>query len=172
MIQLYIGDGKGKTTAAIGQAIRTLGWDKKVLFVQFLKASGTGEKRILENMKGCTFIRPDMRHNGFIWNMNEKEFNETKEDIKKGFSEICHLIMNENFSLVVMDEVLDIIDCAFISEEQLIELIVELQPGTEFVLTGRRASERLKDISDYISNITKEKHPFDNGIQSRKGVEY
>lgn len=171
MIHIYIGDGKGKTTAAIGLAIRNIGFEGKVLFAQFLKSMRTGEIDVLSRIDGLLFIRPNMRHKEFIWCMNQTKLEETKEDIVKGFKEISEIINKGEFSLVVLDEVLDIIDCGFLNEADLLTLL-ENNSKTEFVLTGRKASEELKKAADYITVMKKEKHPFDRGIKARKGIEY
>ncbi len=170
MVHLYLGDGKGKTTAAIGLAIRNLGWNKKVLLAQFLKSSATGEYSFLCQQKGIVFIRPFMHHKGFLWNMDDKAIEVTRQDIQIGFQDICWQILADEFSLVILDEILDVIESGFISEDSVIELIDSY--SSEFVLTGRRASERLKEKADYITVMVKEKHPFDNGIAARKGIEY
>ncbi len=171
MIHIYVGDGKGKTTAAIGLAIRNIGYDGKVLFAQFLKNMRTGEIGVLSKINGLLLKRPAMRHKGFIWNMNQTELDETKEDIEKGFIEICEIIDKGSFSLVVLDEVLDIIDCGFLNDADILSLL-EHHPETEFILTGRKASKDLKKIADYITVMNKEKHPYDRGIKARKGIEY
>jgi cob(I)alamin adenosyltransferase len=171
MIQLYIGEGKGKTTAAVGQAIRALGWGGKVLFSQFLKSIDTGEEFTFAKLDGLKWMRPEMRNKCFIWHMNEQQLNETGEDIQKGFTKISHTILEGNFKLAVLDEILDTIECGFLTEESLFSLL-DNAPWTEFVLTGRRASERLKEKADYITIMTKVKHPFDKGLQARKGIEF
>lgn len=171
MIHIYIGDGKGKTTAAIGLAIRNIGSGGKVLFAQFLKNLETGESNILKSLDGLVLKRPCMRHKKFIWHMSRFELEETKEDILRGFNDISEIINKGDFSLAVLDEVLDIISCDFLEEQVLISLL-ESHPGTEFVLTGRDASEKIKTFADYITVMKKEKHPFDRGIKARKGIEY
>lgn len=171
MVHIYIGDGKGKTTAAIGSAIRNIGSGGRVLFVQFLKNMETGETNILKGLDGLVLKRPIMRHKKFVWHMSRAELEETKQDILKGFDDLCETINKGDFSLVVLDEVLDIISCGFLEEPDLISLL-ESRPETEFVLTGRDASEKLKSIAGYITVMKKEKHPFDKGIKARKGIEY
>lgn len=171
MLHIYIGDGKGKTTAAVGLAIRNAGCDGKVLFAQFLKSIDTGEMNILNQLSRITFQRPDMRNKGFIWNMNPQQIIETKDDVFKGFQEISNMIINGVFSLVVLDEVLDIIDIGFLEETKLIDLLDRFT-ATEFVLTGRKASQALKQRADYITFMKKIKHPFDKGLNARKGIEY
>ncbi|MGI6123601.1 MAG: cob(I)yrinic acid a,c-diamide adenosyltransferase [Acetivibrionales bacterium] len=171
MIHTYIGDGKGKTTAAIGLAIRNLGCDGEILFSQFLKSSDTGEMKILTGLNGVTFIRPYMRHKDFVFNVNESQLSEIKEDIVKGFNKIKDIISNGDFSLIVFDEILDVIDLGLLHEEELIAVFDKF-PSAEFVITGRKASQAIKDKVDYITVMKKEKHPFDKGIRARKGIEY
>ncbi len=171
MIHIYIGDGKGKTTAAIGLVIRNLGHDGKILFAQFLKNSETGEVKVLTKLNGITFIRPRMRHKGFIFNLNDNQFNEIKEDLEKGFREIKEIIYNNRFSLIVLDEILDAIEFGFLSEEAVIAVFDKF-PATEFIITGRKATQAMKEKADYITIMNKEKHPFDRGIKAREGIEY
>jgi len=171
MVHIYIGDGKGKTTAATGLAVRNIGSGGKVLFAQFLKSMDTGELNVLKGMDGLVLARPSMRHKKFLWDMDSLQLEETREDIRKGFSYIYEVIINGDFSLVVLDEVLDVISCGFLADNDLIRLI-DSCPGTEFALTGRDASERLKQAADYITVMKKVKHPFDRGTRARKGIEY
>ncbi len=171
MIHLYTGDGKGKTTAAIGLAIRNLGCNGRILFVQFLKNSETGELNILTELNGITFIRPFMRHKGFIFNLKDKQLMEIKEDIEKGFREIIAVITDSEFSLIVLDEILDVIEMGFLSSNDLINVFDKFSE-IEFVITGRKATQSIKDRADYITVMNKEKHPFDKGINARKGIEY
>jgi len=170
MIHLYTGNGKGKTTAALGLAIRAFGWGKKVLFSQFLKSAETGESIFLSGQEGIDFFRPHMRNRGFIWNMDSRAVEETKEDILNGLNEIKKLIHAGNYSVIVLDEVLDAIECGFLPEEAVLEIINS--KDAEYILTGRQASDKLKEKADYITNMVKEKHPYDRGIKARKGIEF
>lgn len=171
MVHVYIGDGKGKTTAAIGLAIRNIGAGGKVLFAQFLKSYETGELNTLKSINGLVLKRPFMRHKKFTWHMSRLELDETREDILKGFNDICEAINKGDFSLVVLDEVLDIISCGFLGEPALVSLL-KSYPGTEFALTGREASDNIKASADYVTVMKKEKHPYDRGIKGRKGIEF
>ncbi len=171
MIHIYLGDGKGKTTAAIGLAIRNLGCDGRILFVQFLKNSDTGELNILTKLNGITFNRPFMRHKGFVFNLKASQLREIKEDIEKGFRDIIAIITDNQFTMVVLDEVLDAIDMGFLSQEDLINVFDKFS-DIEFVITGRRTTQAIKEKADYITVMKKEKHPFDKGINARKGIEY
>ncbi|NLX63589.1 MAG: cob(I)yrinic acid a,c-diamide adenosyltransferase [Clostridiaceae bacterium] len=171
MIHIYTGDGKGKTTAAIGLAIRNMGCDGMIFFAQFLKSSETGEMNVLSKLDRVTFFRPFMRHKGFIFDLNEKQYREIKEDIEKGFGEIKNTISNNRFTLIVFDEILDVIELGFLSEAEVIAVFDQF-PSSEFVITGRKATQAMKERADYITVMKKEKHPFDKGIKARKGIEY
>jgi cob(I)alamin adenosyltransferase len=171
MIHIYIGNGKGKTTAAVGLAIRNLGRDGKILFAQFLKNSETGEINVLTKLDGITFFRPQMRHKGFIFNLNDNQLDQIREDIEKGFRQIEDIIYNNRFSLIVLDEILDVIEFGFLPEEDIISVFDKFSEA-EFVITGRKASQAIKERADYITVMNKEKHPFDRGITARKGIEY
>jgi len=173
MLHLYIGDGKGKTTAAVGLSIRALGRDMKVLFAQFLKNSETGEKLILEQFpeKLC-FFRPVQRHKGFLWDMTPKQLDETAEDIRSGWGFLKEEIMSGKWDMVVLDEVLDCVSCCLITEDEILETIIKRPPGVEIVCTGRNASGKFRDKADYISLIEAVKHPYEKGFAGRRGIEY
>jgi len=173
MIHLYIGNGKGKTTAATGLAIRALGWDLKVLFAQFLKNSCTGEKNILESFPGkAFFFRPFQRHSKFLWNMNEKELSETREDIRNGWEKIKVQISSGNFDVVILDEILDCIQNGLLDPQTVLNDIAERPEGVEIVCTGRDAPEAFYEAADYITVMNSVKHPYDKGIKARYGIEY
>ncbi|NMA67326.1 MAG: cob(I)yrinic acid a,c-diamide adenosyltransferase, partial [Clostridiaceae bacterium] len=123
MIHLYIGNGKGKTTAALGLAVRALGWKKKVLFCQFLKSAKTGETNIFSGLDCMKFYRPSMRNHGFLWEMDEEAVEETIEDLSIGLNEIKKFIQEENYSIIVLDEVLDAVQCGLLPEESILEII-------------------------------------------------
>ena len=140
LIHLYIGNGKGKTTAATGLAVRALGRDLDVLFAQFLKTSNTGEKNILEGFPGkLLFFRPAQRHNRFLWDMTENELSETKEDIVGGWREIRSGIFSGNYDVVILDEILDCIMCGLLDSREVLKDILERPGNVEIVCTGRDA---------------------------------
>jgi len=172
MIHLYIGDGKGKTTAAVGQAIRALGWNKRVLFAQFLKSLDSGEIQVMKTLDNLALFRPEMRHKGFIWNMDERSLAETREDLRSGFFKLIEAAKENGNAMIVMDEILDVVACNFLSENELTNFMSAIDGETELVLTGRSASDKLKAYAHYITCFSKEKHPFDSGIPARKGIEY
>lgn len=173
MIHLYIGNGKGKTTAAAGLAVRALGAGLKVFFVQFLKNTVTGEKNILEKFTGkLYFFRPNQRHPLFLWKMTEKQLAETQEDLQEGWRHVREEILSGKWDLVVLDEILDVIGSRLLSEEDIADVLIKKPEKTEIICTGRDASDSLRKLADYISLIEKVKHPYDKGICARNGIEY
>lgn len=173
LVHLYIGNGKGKTTSAVGLAIRALGNNLNVLFAQFLKNTETGEKIIFEQFnEQLYFFRPTQQYSKFLWNMTKEELSRTKEDLNKGWQHIKSEINTGNWDVVVLDEILDCIQNGLLEEADIIKTIVQKPKNIELVLTGRSAKNSFYEIADYISMIDEVKHPFKKGIQARRGIEY
>lgn len=174
MIHLYIGDGKGKTTAATGLAIRALGRNLNVLYAQFLKTSDTGEKFILEKYfpDKLVFFRPVQRHGKFLWNMTEKEISETKEDILNGWRTITAEIHSGRHDIVILDEILDCIKCGLLDSDEVLNDIKKRPAHVEIVCTGRDAPECFFEAAGYVTRMGSLKHPYDRGIKARCGIEY
>lgn len=171
LVHFYLGNGKGKSTALFGLALRALGRNFKVLIVQVLKARETGEIIYLKklNEPNLTIIRINTCPK-FSWEMNEIEIEKTKEEIKKSLSEI-KLEMN-NYDLVLFDELLNAESIGFITETDIIELINHKKESLELVFTGRKSKDSLKSFAHYVSEIVSEKHPYDNGVAARIGIEF
>ena len=168
MLQIYYGDGKGKTTSAFGQAIRFLWHGKKVGCMQFLKCEKSGEVRYLSKDENFhSFCR--QTSNKFFKFMTTEEQTLLISQVKDGFSELVK--NSECLDLIILDEVLDVIDLRIIPETDIINFI-EDNKDREIILTGRRPSEKLLQIADYVSMIACEKHPFSSGTAARQGVEF
>lgn len=173
MIHLYIGNGKGKTTAATGLAIRALGWNFNILYAQFLKTSNTGEKNILESFpEKIHFFRPRQRHGKFLWNMTEKEIQETKEDILHGWEEIKTEMYSGKYEVIILDEVLDCVQNNLLDSDRVLKDLLERPAGTEIVCTGRDAPRSFYEAADYITRMDSVKHPYNSGVKARCGIEY
>jgi len=167
MIHIYCGDGKGKTTASVGLAVRMAGYKRRVLFMQFLKGSYTGELEILEKCENVTVMRCD-RNYGFLPGMTDTD----KQNIEN-----CHnanlkyaLDNMSNYDMIVLDEIISSYNYS-LADKEMVKKIVSEYIG-ELVLTGRDPDEWLCERADYISEIKKVKHPYDNGIVAREGIEY
>ncbi len=169
LLHIYCGDGKGKTTAAIGLTIRALGSGMKALFVQFMKNPTSSELKVLKNLDHLCLIPHDINH-GFVWNMDEQERLRTKEEYKKFINALIEKIKVNTYDLVVFDEILSCVEVGFIEEEIILKLNED--KNFEFVLTGRNPSIQLIEKADYVSEVKAIKHPFDQGINSRKGIEF
>ncbi len=167
LIHLYCGNGKGKTTAAMGLAIRCAGAGKKVLVIQFLKDNSSSERKILEGISNIDVV--DGRDcEKFVFAMNENEKKQTSqyctEQLGRFFEKAA------GYDMLVLDEVAVAVGCGLIDEEYLIGLLKNC--NAEVVMTGGTVSDAMLEICDYITEMKKIKHPFDKGIQARKGVEF
>lgn len=191
MIHLYYGDGKGKTTAAVGLCIRAAGNKKQVLFAQFMKDGGSGEIALLKKIPGIDVLCGDVPR-GFYSKMDD----ETKKLFAGEQERLLDAIIerveceNENIKahngkvieetsvkkeirmLLVMDEITYAYGWNLINRAKLEKLINNRPDFLEIVMTGRNPDKFLMDAADYVTEMKCEKHPFEKGIQARKGVEF
>lgn len=170
LVHIYTGDGKGKTSAALGLCFRALGYQKRIHFIQFLKASDTGEVLASARFEGLiTFHRPCTLQK-FYFSMDEQEKLQTENQVQQ-----C-LKLAESFLLesdiLVLDEIFGAVSLGLISEAWLTDFIEKKPIGTELVLTGRDAPETVVALADYVSNLQCIKHPYDKNQCARKGIEY
>lgn len=170
LVHLYVGNGKGKTTAAAGLAVRYLGQGGRVLFCQFLKSSDSGEVRSIEKLGGSVLRGKESRK--FVFQMNEQERCELKSQHQALLAKANEFAQHPEPGLLVLDEVVDAVNCSAIDLETLLELINNRAPGVEIVLTGRKPCDEIVRIADYHTDFVCKKHPFDQGIQARRGVEF
>ena len=170
MIQCYFGNGKGKTTASVGAAIRYSGCQKRVLFVSFLKDGTSSELEILRTLPAVTVQIPPVSYRLFD-NQNSEKNREFSQAYTQFFCEQLHALSFQ-FDMIVLDEILDVVAFGYIAEEIFLEKIQQWATTAELVLTGHSLSSRIAQHCDYISEICSRKHPFEQGISSRKGIEY
>lgn len=172
LIHIYTGDGKGKTTAAIGLGIRACGNGLKVIMVQFLKGSPSGELEILKKLGPDFLVCRNNDIKGFFWNMNREQ----KEKLSRFTNETLNYVINkvstEEWDILILDEVMGAISNYLISIQDIVNFIKNKPDKLEIVLTGRNAPQELIDIADYVSEINPVKHPLRMGIAARKGIEY
>lgn len=174
MIHLYIGDGKGKTTAAFGLALRALGWGKKVYVAQFLKdihyPSGIIKAINVYGLKIKVERFEDQIHPIFL---PKDKINRSviKKSVNKAVSRIEQFIRQKKFDMIILDEILNALDAGFVTESKLSHVIENAQ-DVELVFTGRLAPQSIVKAADYVSRIKKIKHPFDKNVFARKGIEY
>ena len=171
-IHLYHGDGKGKTTAAIGLAIRAAGQGLRVVFVQFLKGSDTGEIHILRNIDGITVLRNEMDL-GFLSHMTDTEKEKLRKMHQNSLDTAISLLSEKKVDLLILDEICAAYRHQVIDPELIRHLIQEKPDTLELVLTGRDPDPFFFQHADYITHMTCEKHPYtDKHLAARRGIEY
>lgn len=171
MIHVYYGDGKGKTTAAVGLAMRAAGSKMKVLFVQFLKTEFSGERHILSHTENCslTFCPIELK---FTFEMDEKEKAQAAKTFRGIFNSSVTTALTERYDMVVFDEIFDMINYDMLNITEVYEFITNAPKSMEIVMTGHNPPEKFIEIADYVTEFKKIKHPFDKGIIGRIGIEF
>lgn len=170
MIHLYCGDGKGKTTAALGLVIRALGSGFRIVFVQFLKNRATGELAVLDGLQGVTVLR-GKEGSGFSFSMTEEEKAKTKMQHTENLKAAIALAASGKCDMLVLDEAVGAYARDLIDRTLLEEFVQNKPEQLELVLTGRNPAAWMIDCADYVSEIKKRKHPYDRGISARAGIE-
>ena len=170
LIHIYCGDGKGKTTAAVGLAVRCAGRGNKVLLVQFLKSRDSGELYSLAKLPDIEVMR-GKESKKFTFQMNEEEKHALLIEHNKMFEQVLKKIKNGGYSLLILDEVIGALNAKVFEMPKLIEFLRHKPENLEVVLTGRNPAPELVEIADYVSEMRKVKHPMDKGIMAREGIE-
>lgn len=171
LIHIYCGDGKGKTTAAMGLGMRAAGREKKVLLTQFLKSNKTGELNSIEKLSEFFHFLEGKPAKKFIWNMNEEEIKSLKEEHTERFKVVTKKAIDEDYDLLILDEIIATINNNLVPLEVVLEFLKGKPEGLEVVMTGRDPKQELIEVADYVSEIKAIKHPFEKGIPSRVGIE-
>ena len=171
LVQIYTGNGKGKTTAALGLGIRAYGCGLKVLLVRFLKGSNSGELELLQTL-GTNFEVRSSNTNKFTNNMNAEELGDTKQAQQELLDYVMAVCLRGEKDLIILDEVMAAIHHDFLALKTVTQFIQEKPNNVELVLTGRNAPPELIALADYVSEIQAVKHPFTKGIPARCGIEY
>ena len=171
MIHVYYGDGKGKTTAAVGRALRAAGSNMKVLFVQFLKTEFSGERNLLGKLENVTMTSCPLELK-FTNEMTDAERQQTAVLFRWIFERSAATALSERYDMIVLDEVFDIINEGMLGEAEVLEFITNAPNSIEIVMTGHNPPQRFIDEADYVTEMKKIKHPFDKGLTSRIGIEF
>lgn len=174
-VHLYCGDGKGKTTAAVGLAVRMQGCGYPVVIARFLKTDDSGEVRALKNLPGITVI-PCKKTFGFTWQMTREEKKEAALYYSGLFETAVSLAREAcakaGQALLILDEIAAAVGNGFVEEEQVLDFLEKKPQNLETVLTGRNPSARMAEAADYVSEILCRKHPFEQGTGARRGIEF
>ncbi|MFZ0033681.1 MAG: cob(I)yrinic acid a,c-diamide adenosyltransferase [Sedimentisphaerales bacterium] len=172
LVQIYTGDGKGKTTAAFGLALRAAGQGNKVLIYQFLKRPDVSEKLALQPMKGLV-----IESLGISWDMaksfdDEKQVAQAKAAISKALDRLAQTAEKRLYNLLILDEIVFCLSKGLAKLEDIKNVIDKRDPAVEIVLTGRGATKELIAVADLVTEMKNIKHPFDEGIKARRGVDF
>ena len=166
LVHLYYGDGKGKTTAAMGLALRALGSGKRVVIVQFLKGGKSGEIPLLEQL-GAKVYRGKAGQK-FVFQMNEAEKAATRALQNQNLA----AARAEPADLLVLDEAGSAWELDMVDKDLLQQAVLQRPAGQECVLTAHAPVQWMLDAADYVTEMQCHRHPYQRGIAARKGIEY
>lgn len=199
MIQIYHGDGKGKTTAAVGAAVRAAGHGVPVIFCQFLRDGLAGEIGMLEKMPGVyvllqehyfpeetelseeelllmkkdcnALIRRGVRTMSMVLKAQPRKV-QVAENRKQKFGVVKQPTITPDITgMFVFDGILDVLDRQFVEEDEIMHILLTLPPHIEVILTGRNPSMEYLALADYVTYMEKDRHPYDDGLPPRVGIE-
>jgi cob(I)alamin adenosyltransferase len=169
-ILILTGDGKGKTTAALGMVLRSHGHGIPVAVIQFVKSDKeTGEFVALQKMAGVEIVMTGL---GFVPRPTDPRFADHRRAAEEGLRIAAEAALSGRYGLVVLDEVCMAVALKLLSEEAVLTAIRGASPGCTLVLTGRGATEGLINAADTVSEIRSVKHGYDHGRKAQKGVEF
>ena len=165
---MYTGNGKGKTTAALGLAVRAAGAGLHVFIGQFLKAPDSSEVKTIERLSDRITLRAFGRGR-FV---HGRPSDEDVEAAAQGLREAAEALRSGRFGLVVMDEANVAVSLGLFGAEQLLAVIRARPVGVELVITGRKADRRVLEAADLVTEMRARKHYYHRGVAARKGIEF
>ncbi len=169
---VYTGKGKGKTTAALGIALRAAGYEKKICMIQFIKGSWhygemDSSKKLEPNFEMIAVGK------GFVGIIDDKSPKEDHEKIAIEAIKISNeKIQSGNYDIVILDEINYAVNLELISVQDVLDLIKSKPEGVDLILTGNYAKEEVVDIADLVTEMREIKHPFQRGIKAKKGIDF
>ncbi|MGN0978033.1 MAG: cob(I)yrinic acid a,c-diamide adenosyltransferase [Faecousia sp.] len=169
MIHIYCGDGKGKTTAAVGLAVRAAGAGKNVVFTQFFKDGSSSEISVLRSIPNIRVLHCQTVP-GFWRRMDENQRKKASADYTRLFADVLEAARDAD--LLILDEMISACNHGAVPEPLVTDFLDKKPDYLEVVLTGRDPSPALLERADYITEMRKCRHPYDQGIPARKGIEF
>lgn len=166
LIHIYTGDGKGKTTAALGSAMRASGQGLRVAFIQFLKGEPCGEHVFVSKHHAFDMVQIS------VGNSFKKSKEQLGEEAQQTLAHAEQQILSGSYDLVILDEVFVAIGRGLITVKQVLDLLDQKPKPVELILTGRKAPPEIVQRADLVTEMLMIKHPFTEGIQARRGIEY
>lgn len=170
LIHIYCGDGKGKTTTGMGLCARAAGYGYRVLIYQFMKDNSTSERKVLQLSENVTIV-DGLAQEKFSFQMTPEEKEQRKAYYAQQLRDVAKKACEENYDVLFLDEAIYTIRAGLLDESLILDFLKNKPPHLEVILTGQEPSQALIDAADYVSEIRKVKHPFDQGIGARRGIE-
>lgn len=170
-VHIYCGEGKGKTTAALGLLLRASGAGLKVIFVQFFKTWQTSELAAIQKLEGVTVLRGALPK-GFTWDWSAEQRQSAYDEHNRLFTEAVSLCGDGENTLLICDELVGAFSNGFVDKDMVLTFLHCKPAALEFVMTGRNPDPSLIALADYVSEVKKIKHPMDRGLEARKGIEF
>jgi cob(I)alamin adenosyltransferase len=171
LVHVYTGEGKGKTTAALGVAMRAVGWGLNVCVIQFIKGyADIGEalfaNRFPENLTIKQFTTDGSR------SIDVKKVSQRKRESEEAMAYAEEAVKSDSYDLIILDEINNAAHFNLIEMARILRMIENKPEHLELILTGRDAPQETIDAADYVTEMRKIKHPYEQGIQARKGIDY
>jgi cob(I)alamin adenosyltransferase len=166
-VQVYTGDGKGKTTAAIGLAVRASGAGLKVFIAQFIKQGDYSEIKALRKLSDMITVE-QYGKGRFV---DGKPTREDFDIVEEGLKRVKQVMLSGKYDIVILEEANVAVKYGLIPEQELIDMIITKPESVEIVITGRNASPLILDIADLVTEMKPVKHYYNNGVRGRLGIE-
>lgn len=171
LVILYTGEGKGKTTAALGLILRAVGYKRKCLIIQFGKVWFTGEKEGIKRL--LPYVKFIQGGKGFVKILGDKlPLSEHKKAAKDTFELLYKEILSDKWDVVIADEIVGAISAKLLSLTKTLQLIRHKPQRLDLILTGHHAPRELIKVSDLVTEMRQIKHPFKKGVLAKKGIDF
>ncbi len=171
LVIIYTGEGKGKTTAALGLLLRAVGYKKKCLIIQFGKVWFTGELEGVKKLK--PYVKFIQGGKGFVKILGDKlPLKEHKKAARDTFDILYKEVIKGKWDVVVADEIIGASSSGILSEQLIVKLITDKAGSLDLVLTGHHASKKLIDMADLVTEMKEIKHPYQKGILAKQGIDF
>jgi cob(I)alamin adenosyltransferase len=169
-VHIYYGEGKGKTSAALGLAMRASGAGLRVIVVQFNKGKESSEIKSLNKLGIKSIIVQN--ETGYVPFMDQDEKSRCLTDYQQCMTHVFELITSDQYDVIILDELLAALETGMVDIQQVVDLIQKKSPQVELVITGRYPTHELIEMADYVSEVKVIKHPYSQGVLPRLGIEY
>ncbi len=167
-ILIFTGQGKGKTTAALGMALRASGYGMRILIIQFIKNCPSGELDAVQKLSNITMVQTGM---GFVYDKSNAELEVHKSAAEKGLHLAEQAIVDGDYQLIILDEICYAVSKGLLEEQKVIAVLQKANAGVCLVLTGRDARAGLLDVADTVTEMQCVKHAMNSGTPAQRGVE-